>query len=102
MTSILLCGAKGKMGKAVDSIVSADNDAKIVAAAKEEANRIIAHAQTEAEVEKKKLADDVKKEMISVAAAMAKKAVGESMDYDIQERLVEETLKEIGDSTWLS
>ena len=52
--------------------------------------------------EKKKLADDVKKEMISVAAAMAKKAVGDSMDYDIQERLVEETLKEIGDSTWLS
>lgn len=79
-----------------------DNEAKIVAAAKEEANRIIAHAQTEAELEKKKLADDVKKEMISVAAAMAKKAVGESMDYDIQERLVEETLKEIGDSTWLS
>ncbi len=31
MTSILLCGANGKMGKAVDSIVSADNDAKIVA-----------------------------------------------------------------------
>jgi len=31
MTSILLCGANGKMGKAVDSIVTADNDAKIVA-----------------------------------------------------------------------
>lgn len=31
MTSILLCGANGKMGKAVDSIVSTDNDAKIVA-----------------------------------------------------------------------
>ena len=31
MTSILLCGAKGKMGNAVSSIVSADNDAKIVA-----------------------------------------------------------------------
>lgn len=31
MTSILLCGANGKMGRAVDSIVTADNDAKIVA-----------------------------------------------------------------------
>ena len=31
MTSILLCGAKGKMGYAVETIVSSDNDANIVA-----------------------------------------------------------------------
>ena len=56
----------------------------------------------EAELEKKKITDDVKKEMISVAAVLAEKAVGASMDHAIQDRLVEETLKEIGDGTWLS
>ena len=79
-----------------------DNEAKIIAKAKEDAAGIIEHAHTEAELEKKKITDDVKKEMISVAAVLAQKAVGASMDYAIQDRLVEETLKEIGDGTWLS
>ena len=48
------------------------------------------------------LADDVKKEMVSVASAIAGKVVGENMDDRIQGRLVDETLKEIGDSTWQS
>ncbi|MDD6201882.1 MAG: F0F1 ATP synthase subunit B [Lachnospiraceae bacterium] len=77
-----------------------DNEAAIIAQAKEEAARIIARANTEAELEKKKIADDVKKEMISVACAVAEKAIGTSMDASIQDRLVDETLKEIGDSTW--
>ena len=79
-----------------------ENEARIVAEAKEEAARIIAHANTEAELEKKKITDDVKKEMITVASALAEKVIGTSMDSSIQDRLVEETLKEIGDGTWLS
>ena len=79
-----------------------ENEARIVAQAKEEAARIIAHANTEAELEKKKITDDVKKEMITVASALAEKVIGTSMDSSIQDRLVEETLKEIGDGTWLS
>lgn len=79
-----------------------DNEAKIIAKAKEDAAAIIDRAHVEAELEKKKITDDVKKEMISVAAVLAEKAVGESMDHAIQDRLVEETLKEIGDGTWLS
>jgi len=78
------------------------NENQIVAAAKEEAARIIERAKVEAELEKKKMADDVKKEMISVASAMAGKVVAASMDTTIQNNLIEETLKEIGDSTWLS
>ncbi len=79
-----------------------DNEAKIVAKAKEDAASIIDRAHVEAELEKQKITDDVKKEMISVASVLAEKAVGESMDHAIQERLVDETLKEIGDGTWLS
>ena len=79
-----------------------DNEAKIIAKAKEDAAAIIERAHVEAELEKRKITDDVKKEMISVAAVLAEKAVGASMDHAIQDRLVEETLKEIGDGTWLS
>ena len=46
--------------------------------------------------------DDVKKEMISIASVMAGKVVAASIDTTIQKSLIDETLKEIGDSTWLS
>ncbi len=94
--------------KEADEILSAArkkalaNEAKIVAEAKEEAARIIARANEEATLEKKRAVDDVKKEMISIASAMAAKVVSASIDTTIQDSLVEETLKEMGDSTWLS
>ena len=78
------------------------NETKIIAEAKEEAARIIARANTEAEHEKQKMADDVKKEMVTIAAAMASKVVSASIDATIQSNLIDETLKEIGGSTWLS
>ncbi len=63
------------------------NEAKIIADAKEEAVRIRERAAQEAELEKKKAADDV---------------VAASMNTAIQDSLLEDTLKEIGDTTWLS
>lgn len=79
-----------------------ENEARIVADAKEEALRIKERAHAEAELEKKKAADDVKREMISIASIMAGKVVAASINTEIQSGLVEETLKEIGDTTWLS
>lgn len=73
---------------------------EIVAEAKEEAARIIKRAQTEVELEKKRAMDDMKKEMIQIASMMAGKIVAQSMDMEIQDALVEETLKEMGESTW--
>ena len=78
------------------------NAAKIEADAKENAAGIMARAKQEAELEKKKAADDVKKEMISIASLMAGKVVAASIDTTVQESLINETLKEIGESTWLS
>ena len=79
-----------------------ENENRIVALAKEEAARIIARANVEAELEKKKVADEVKKEMVSLAAVMAGKIAAASMDEDRQNALIEETLNEIGESTWLN
>ena len=75
---------------------------QIVAKAKEEAASIIARANREAELEKQKVADDVKKEMINLASVMAGKVVKASIDTAVQDSLIDETLKEMGESTWLS
>ena len=78
------------------------NENKMIAEAKEEAARIIERAQVEAQLEKKKAVDDVKREMIVVASLMAGKVVNSSIDTTIRDSLIDETLKEIGESTWLS
>lgn len=78
------------------------NEAKIVAEAKDEAAKIVERARVEAELEKQKVADEVKREMIAVASVMAARIVQANIDANAQHQLIEETLKEIGDSTWLS
>lgn len=78
------------------------NEARIVEEAKEEASRIIKQAKEEAELEKKHAMDDMKQEMITVASMMAQKVIAASIDAKIQSTLVDETLREMGESTWLS
>lgn len=78
------------------------NEAKILDDAREEAARILARANAQVELEKKAAADDMKKEMISIASLMAEKIVAGAMTPQIQETLLEDTLKEIGEDTWLS
>ncbi|MDY4429232.1 MAG: F0F1 ATP synthase subunit B [Lachnospiraceae bacterium] len=78
------------------------NEAQIIAEAKEEANRIIKNAENEALLEKQRAYDEMKQEMISIASLMAGKVVAQSIDTTIQESLIEETLKKVGDKTWQS
>ncbi len=75
---------------------------QIIEEAKAEAGRIIDRANNEIELEKKRAADDMKKEIIAVATAMASKVVSGKIDADIQESLVDDTLNEMGDNTWQS
>lgn len=77
-------------------------EAEIISQAKEEALRIRERAGHEIELERKKALDDMKQEMISIASLMAGKVVAANIDTRIQNALVDETLKEIGESTWLS
>jgi len=44
----------------------------------------------------------MKQEMITIASLMAGKVVAASIDTKVQESLIDETLKEMGDHTWLS
>jgi F-type H+-transporting ATPase subunit b len=79
-----------------------ENEAKIVADAKSEAAKIVERARVEAELEKQKMTDEVKREMVAVASILAAKIVQTNIDTNAQHELIEQTLKEIGDSTWLS
>ena len=78
------------------------NENAIVAEAKEEAARILDRARVEAELEKQKMSDDVKREIIVIASLMAGKIVSASVDTAMQNQLIDETLKEMGDKTWLN
>ena len=97
-----------QVDKEAEAILSAarkkamQNEAKIIAEAKEEAARIIERANAQIELEKKHALDDMKQEMITIASMMAQKVVAASIDTNVQESLIEETLKEIGEGTWLS
>lgn len=78
------------------------NADSIVAEAKTEAHRIVERANNEIELEKKRALDDMKQEMISMASLMAGKVVNANIDTTIQDSLIEETLKEMGEQTWQS
>ena len=79
-----------------------DNEAMIIEDAKAEAANIIARANKQAELEMKKAQDEIKKEIISVAALVAEKVVSDKIDIEIQDSLIDDTLKEIGEKTWQS
>ncbi|MEG1458307.1 MAG: F0F1 ATP synthase subunit B [Acetivibrio sp.] len=70
--------------------------------AKTEASHIIDRANKEVELEKNKVKDEVKQEMISMACLMAGKVANASMNETQQAELIENTLKEMGDKTWQS
>lgn len=97
-----------EINKEADEILSAarkkalESEAKIVDNAKGEAAAIIARAHKQAELEMKKAEDDIKKEIIAVASLIAGRVVSEKIDLNIQDSLIEDTLKEIGDQTWQS
>ena len=69
---------------------------------RQEAARIIERANAEAELEKQRVADEVKQQIISVAAVMASKFVAKAMDDQENDALIEQTLNEMGENTWLS
>ncbi len=73
---------------------------EILEEARNDANRLKERAKAEIEQEKVHARDDLKNEMVDIAALLAEKAVQQNMTPEIQEELVAETLQEIGEHTW--
>ena len=70
--------------------------------ARDEAHRIVKRAEEEAALEKKRAMDELKAEIIQIASMMAGKVVTANIDTTIHEKLIDETLKEMGEATWQS
>ena len=79
-----------------EKLKQADKEAEAILS---EARKV---ANTEAELEKQKVADEVKQQIIAVASVMAAKLVAKSIDDKENDALIEETLNEMGEKTWLS
>ena len=94
--------------KDVDAILSEGRkkalarENEIIAEAKEEAARVMERAEREIELEKSKVRDEVKQEMIGVAREMAGRFVAASIDDATQAKLIDEALNEMGEDTWQS
>ena len=92
--------------KDVDAILSEGRkkalarENEIVAEAKAEAARVMERAEREIELEKSKVRDDMKQEMIGVASVIAGKFIAASIDKETQAKLIDEALNEMGEDTW--
>lgn len=65
-----------------------------------EAALILENARREADLERQRAADEMRKEMIVVAAAMAQKAIEAVADSSMQERLADKMFEKIGEISW--
>ena len=77
-------------------------EAEILDEARAEAARIVERAGKEIELERKKALDEMKQEVVSIASLMAGKVVAASIDTKVQDALIDETLKKMGENTWQS
>ena len=91
-----------EVSKEADARKGKAKEAEIIQEAKAEAARIVERGNREVELERKKALDDMKQEIVSIASLMAEKVVASSIDMKVQDELIEETLKEMGESTWQS
>lgn len=77
-------------------------EAHMIEEAKKEAALILRRADKQIELDRKKAADDMKRELVELSALIAAKAAKGAVNVEIQEAFVKETLDEIGEGTWQS
>ena len=71
---------------------------KMVAEAKERADGIIRAAQTEAELERKKAADGIKREIVEVSGALTEKMLEREINTEDHRELIDSFIEKIGES----
>ena len=72
---------------------------QILADARSEAGRILERGVLKLRQEQQKAEEEVKEELVSLAVLLAGKAVADSLTPELQNRLLENALKKIGDET---
>ena len=94
-----LSGAKAE----ADAIVQKATDnakyrgEKLIAEAEEKAESIIRIAKTEAELEKKKATDDIKREIVEVSGALTEKMLEREINNEDHRTLIESFIEKVGE-----
>ena len=70
---------------------------KLIAEAKERADGIIRAAQVEAELERQKAADGIKRDIVEVSGALAEKMLQREISVEDHRALIDSFIEEIGD-----
>lgn len=65
-----------------------------------EAKRILDRAEVEAELEKKRVSDEIKQEIIDSASIVAGRLIAGNMDDKYSDELIKESLNGMGESVW--
>lgn len=77
-----------------------NSETVILHKAEEEAHRIIKRAETDGELQKRRLTEEGRKEMVLIAAAMVNKVIVSTIDGGKQEEIFEKALGEMSGTTW--
>ena len=70
---------------------------KLIAQAQERADGIIRVAQTEAELERKRAADGIKREIVEVSGALTEKMLGREINTEDHRALIDSFIEEMGE-----
>ncbi len=81
---------------------AAERRDELIGEAKDEASLIMKRTELEIQREKAALKDDVKKEIITVATLMASKYISDTIDEETKVRLLDKTITDMGEDTWLA
>ena len=82
-----------------DAIAEADRRSdKMLTEAKDKAEAIVRRAEEEADLERRKTADDVKREIADVSTALTEKLIGRELDDKAHREIIDDFINEIGES----
>lgn len=87
--------ADGILKTAVES--ARHREAKILSDANERADQIVRTAQTEAELERRRAEDQIKKEIVEVSETLAEKMLNREINSDDHRAMIDSFLQEMGD-----
>ena len=77
-----------------------ERGSEIIKDSKEEAAKLKEKAEKDIEIEKQKALNDVKDEISTIAMMAASKVLGNEVDKDKNKQLVDDFIKEVGESRW--
>ena len=93
-----LAGAKGEAAQIVSDARDSGEAVKadIIARAETEADQMKSRADDEIDVERERVASDLRRQVADLSVDVAEKIVGESIDIDAQRELVDRYIDELG------